>query len=274
MFEARLTQGVLLKKLLDATRDLIVDANFECSAAGFSLQAMDSSHVSLVSMQLRADGFDHFRCDRNLSMGINLGNMAKMLKCAGNEDVVTMKVCLAGGERGGRARRRGGGAAGRKKSRASARKRPRLFFARAALGERHPLEPWSPRRWGSWVLGRALGGFPGPSHAPGGLQEAARERPCRARCPDPKKRARRSPLLRRALTHPPSPLLPSFQAEDNGDTVTFMFESPKQVRREGKEGGDGRKRERERPSAFEWRSERTPCLRAPSAARLPLLLPD
>lgn len=92
MFEARLTQGVLLKKLLEAVKDLVTDANFDCSATGFSLQAMDSSHVSLVNMQLRADGFDHFRCDRNLSMGINLVNMAKMLKCAGNDDVVTMKV--------------------------------------------------------------------------------------------------------------------------------------------------------------------------------------
>jgi len=109
MFEARLTQGVLLKKLLEAVKDLVTDANFDCSATGFSLQAMDSSHVSLVSMQLRADGFDHFRCDRNLSMGINLGNMAKMLKCAGNEDVVTMKV-RAGGKGsggGGRGRRAG-----------------------------------------------------------------------------------------------------------------------------------------------------------------------
>jgi len=104
MFEARLTQGVLLKKLLESIKDLVTDGNFECSASGFSLQAMDSSHVSLVSMQLRADGFDHFRCDRNLSMGINLANMAKMLKCAGNEDVVTMKVREEKRERRRRAR--------------------------------------------------------------------------------------------------------------------------------------------------------------------------
>ena len=48
--------------------------------------------MSLVAMQLRSDGFEHYRCDRNLSMGMNLGNMAKMLKCAANDDIVTMKV--------------------------------------------------------------------------------------------------------------------------------------------------------------------------------------
>lgn len=69
MFEARLVQGNLLKKVVDAVKDLVTDANFDCSDKGFNLQAMDNSHVSLVAMQLRADGFEHFRCDRNLSMG-------------------------------------------------------------------------------------------------------------------------------------------------------------------------------------------------------------
>ena len=46
----------------------------------FPLQAMDNSHVSLVSVNLRADGFDKFRCDRNLSMGMNLGSMSKILR--------------------------------------------------------------------------------------------------------------------------------------------------------------------------------------------------
>lgn len=53
---------------------------------------MDSSHVSLVSLKLRSDGFEHYRCDRNLSMGMNLKNMVKMLNCANNDDIITMKV--------------------------------------------------------------------------------------------------------------------------------------------------------------------------------------
>lgn len=53
---------------------------------------MDNSHVSLVSLTLRSDGFDKFRCDRNISMGMNLGSMAKILKCANNDDTVTIKA--------------------------------------------------------------------------------------------------------------------------------------------------------------------------------------
>ena len=96
MFEARLLQGSVLKKILEAVKDLVTDANFDCNSSGISLQAMDTSHVSLVSMLLRSEGFDPFRCDRNLSLGINLGSMSKILKCAGNDDIITMKAADSG----------------------------------------------------------------------------------------------------------------------------------------------------------------------------------
>lgn len=119
MFEARLTSSAVLKKVLDAIKELLNEATFDCSDSGIQvknrlfqtfqtffishripidfvlnvqLQAMDNSHVSLVSLTLRSDGFDKFRCDRNLSMGMNLASMAKILKCANNEDTLTMKA--------------------------------------------------------------------------------------------------------------------------------------------------------------------------------------
>jgi len=92
MFEARLIQGSILKRLLDAVKDLVNEANFDCSSAGISLQAMDQSHVSLVALFLRADGFEHYRADRNISLGINLQSMGKILKCSGNDDSITLKA--------------------------------------------------------------------------------------------------------------------------------------------------------------------------------------
>lgn len=92
MFEARLVQGSMLKKVLEAVKDLLNEAIFDCSSTGIALQAMDSSHVSLVSLNMRSDGFETYRCDRNLSMGMNLATMSKILKCAGNDDVITMKA--------------------------------------------------------------------------------------------------------------------------------------------------------------------------------------
>ncbi|XP_058754904.1 proliferating cell nuclear antigen-like [Vicia villosa] len=92
MLELRLVQGSLLKKILESIKELVNDANFDCSSTGFSLQAMDSSHVALVSLLLKSEGFEYYRCDRNLSMGMNLNNMAKILKFAGNDDIITIKA--------------------------------------------------------------------------------------------------------------------------------------------------------------------------------------
>eukprot|EP00956_Cyclotella_meneghiniana_P020307 scaffold35605_cov41-Cyclotella_meneghiniana.AAC.2 len=92
MFEARLTQGKILKQIIEAIKDLVQEANIDCTDDEISIQAMDSSHVSLVSVSLRNGGFDHFRCDRPISLGFNAVNMGKILKCAGNEDVMTLKA--------------------------------------------------------------------------------------------------------------------------------------------------------------------------------------
>ncbi|KAF7488864.1 Proliferating cell nuclear antigen [Sarcoptes scabiei] len=92
MFEAKLQKGVLLKKILDAIKELVNEASWECTSSGMSLQAMDTSHVSLVAVNLNSDGFGKFRCDRNMVLGMNLVNLSKILKCAGNDDTITIKA--------------------------------------------------------------------------------------------------------------------------------------------------------------------------------------
>jgi proliferating cell nuclear antigen PCNA len=53
---------------------------------------MDNSHVALVSMMLKAESFSPFRCDRNIALGINLTSLQKVLRCAQNEDILTVKA--------------------------------------------------------------------------------------------------------------------------------------------------------------------------------------
>ncbi|XP_076328698.1 proliferating cell nuclear antigen-like, partial [Tachypleus tridentatus] len=90
--EARLAQGSLQKKVLEAIKYFFNEATWDFSPIGISLQAMDNSHVSLVSVNLRSDGFNKHRYDRNISMGMNLGSMFKILKCAANIDIITVKA--------------------------------------------------------------------------------------------------------------------------------------------------------------------------------------
>lgn len=69
-------QGSVLKRVLEALKDLITEACWDLGSGGISLQSMDSSHVSLVQLTLRSEGFDTYRCDRNIAMGVNLSRSA------------------------------------------------------------------------------------------------------------------------------------------------------------------------------------------------------
>lgn len=91
MIEACLKNGEILRKIMGAIGDLVTDGNFDCSSNGISLQAMDSSHVSLVSMILRADGFDPWKCEEECQIGIHLEHLNKVLKCMGAKDELEFK---------------------------------------------------------------------------------------------------------------------------------------------------------------------------------------
>ena len=78
--------------MVEAIKDLVQDCNFDCNDSGIALQAMDNSHVALVSMMLKAESFSPFRCDRNIALGINLTSLTKVLRCAQNEDILTLKA--------------------------------------------------------------------------------------------------------------------------------------------------------------------------------------
>lgn len=90
--EATIDQAATLKKTLDAVKELVSDANFDCSDSGIALQAMDNSHVALVALLLRATAFQPYRCDSALSLGISLASLSKILKCANNDDIVTISA--------------------------------------------------------------------------------------------------------------------------------------------------------------------------------------
>lgn len=41
---------------------------------------------------LKSESFSPFRCDRNIALGINLTSLTKVLRCAQNEDILTLKA--------------------------------------------------------------------------------------------------------------------------------------------------------------------------------------
>lgn len=76
---------------MEAIKDLLNEAIFHCSSSGINIKSMDSAHICMVCLNMKSEGFDKYRCDKNVSMGINLLNLSKIIKCANNNDVISIK---------------------------------------------------------------------------------------------------------------------------------------------------------------------------------------
>jgi len=88
--EAKFEKATTLKKIIEAIKGCVGLVIFNCSASGISVQELDPTHISLVSLLLHADGFEKYRCDRNLALGIHLEALSKVLKTAQYDDSVTI----------------------------------------------------------------------------------------------------------------------------------------------------------------------------------------
>jgi proliferating cell nuclear antigen len=91
MFEARLEECSLFRKIIDSLKELVKMVNIEVNTKGLSIQAMDSCHVALVSLLLKEKAFSHYHCHKPLTLGLTIENVAKILKIAGNDDSLTLQ---------------------------------------------------------------------------------------------------------------------------------------------------------------------------------------
>lgn len=91
MFYAKLNESILMKKLIESIKDIVSEINLEVNPLGINLQAMDASHVALVSVQLSGEGFAEYRCDKSMNLGIQVAQFWKLMKCGGNDDCLILK---------------------------------------------------------------------------------------------------------------------------------------------------------------------------------------
>merc|ERR1712217_517601 len=73
-------------------KDLCKDVNFDCSEKCIQVQSMDSSHVALVSLMLRESAFSEFKCDRPMSLGMNVDSLGKILKMCSPHDSIKVRA--------------------------------------------------------------------------------------------------------------------------------------------------------------------------------------
>lgn len=81
-------EALTLKKLVDALSALVDEVNFQCSIDGVRVDAMDATHVSLLSLRLPACGFESYECENHLVAGVSLGALKKVLRSVSAKDTV------------------------------------------------------------------------------------------------------------------------------------------------------------------------------------------
>ena len=90
MFTAKLNNVSIFKKIIESLKDLIKEINIEVGITGLSMKAKDSSNTALVSFELHESGFSEYRCQKKMTLGINIENFSKILKCANNDDNISI----------------------------------------------------------------------------------------------------------------------------------------------------------------------------------------
>jgi proliferating cell nuclear antigen len=84
----------LIKRVVESLLEIVEEAELVVRGDGISIQAMDSMHVVMADVFLSCSMFQHYRCDRELVLGLYLKHMAKVLRTITLEgDDVLRIVC-------------------------------------------------------------------------------------------------------------------------------------------------------------------------------------
>ena len=92
MFQAIVNNGSYFKDLIEAMKDVFIDVNFQCTETDITFQAVDSSRAVRCSVELQAGSFHTYKCDESIILGMNIGILSKILKCAGNDEMIIMQA--------------------------------------------------------------------------------------------------------------------------------------------------------------------------------------
>ena len=90
MLQIVFEQASFFKKIIDSLKGLVEDITFTCTPQSMDLQAMDISHVSLISICLPSQIFSTYDCQEQVNLSFNVDVLNKVLKSASGDDVLTI----------------------------------------------------------------------------------------------------------------------------------------------------------------------------------------
>lgn len=92
----RFREAVVWKYSIVAISKIVEEANFKVTEEGLRLRAMDPSGVALVDFYIPRSAFYEFEVPRELTIGVNMEDLAKILRRAKKGDELILEVTQSG----------------------------------------------------------------------------------------------------------------------------------------------------------------------------------
>jgi proliferating cell nuclear antigen len=85
-----------LRAVVEAIKPIVDEAVFTATSEAITFRAMDASHVSLLDISWKRDGFLEYECNEEITFGVRIDELLKLLKRIDKEQQV--EISIADGE--------------------------------------------------------------------------------------------------------------------------------------------------------------------------------
>ena len=92
IFNIKTVQSGAIRILIEALKEILTDGNITIDNNGIKLIAMDSTHSVLIHLKLEAQNFEYFKCNKPITIGINMLNLFKLIKTMTNSETLTLFI--------------------------------------------------------------------------------------------------------------------------------------------------------------------------------------
>ncbi|MCL5433430.1 MAG: proliferating cell nuclear antigen (pcna) [Candidatus Marsarchaeota archaeon] len=91
MFEIKIDDAKYWKSCVDSIVNLVDEGSFKITKENISLSAMDPSGISMLMFSIPNKTFSKYDIDKDITIGLNIDNFAKILSSARSDEQLVMK---------------------------------------------------------------------------------------------------------------------------------------------------------------------------------------
>lgn len=81
-----------IRILFESLKEILTDVNIIFSKDHVKISSMDGSKISMVHLKLNTCEFEHYYCENDLSLGVNITSLFKLIKTVNNSDTLSFFV--------------------------------------------------------------------------------------------------------------------------------------------------------------------------------------